>query len=144
MKETFSYYPGCTSHSTAAEYIEACQEVLTAVDIGIKELDDWCCCGAASAHNLSKTLALGSSAYNICEAQKEKMDLLIPCAGCYNNLRRADHTMRHDPEQKARLEELLGFTYSGEVRMLSIVDLLAREDLRPVIKDLVKRPLEAL
>ena len=59
MKETFSYYPGCTSHSTAAEYIEACQEVLTAVDIGIKELDDWCCCGAASAHNLSKTLALG-------------------------------------------------------------------------------------
>jgi len=144
MSETFSYYPGCTSHSTAAEYIEACHEVLAALDIETKELPDWCCCGAASAHNLSKTLALGLSAFNIAEAQKEKVDLLIPCAGCYNNLRRADYALRHDPGQKARLEELLGFTYSGEVKMVSIVDVLARGELRPAIRELVKKPLEGL
>jgi len=72
------------------------------------------------------------------------VDLLIPCAGCYNNLRRADYALRHDPGQKARLEELLGFTYSGEVKMVSIVDVLARGELRPAIRELVKKPLEGL
>jgi len=144
MRETYSYYPGCTSHSTAAEYIEACGEVLAALDIDIQELPDWCCCGAASAHNLSKSLAIGLSAFNIAEAQREKADLLIPCAGCYNNLCRADYALRNDGRQRERLEEALGFSYSGEVRMVSIVDLLSREDLRPVIRKRVEKPLSGL
>ncbi len=144
MSETFSYYPGCTSHSTAIEYIEASHEVLTALDIELRELPDWCCCGAASAHNLSGTLALGLSAFNICEAQKEKSDLLIPCAGCYNNLARADYALRHHPEEKEQLEKLLGFTFTGEVKMLSLVDVLAREQLRPAIREQVKKPLAGL
>jgi heterodisulfide reductase subunit B len=143
-KLAFSYYPGCTSHSTAAEYIESCGEVLTALDIQVKELPDWCCCGAASAHNLSKTLAIGLSAFNIGQAQKEEEDLLIPCAGCYNNLRRADHVLQQDGEQKEQLEELLGFSYSGKVRLLSIVDVLAREKLSPAIKTRVQKPLDGL
>lgn len=144
MSERFSYYPGCTSHSTAIEYIEASHEVLTALDIELKELPDWSCCGAASAHNLSSTLALGLSAFNICEAQKENLDLLIPCAGCYNNLARADYALRHNPEEKKQLEELLGFSFSGEVKILSLVDVLAREELRPAIRERVKKPLTGL
>jgi len=144
MAETFSYYPGCTSHSTATEYIEASHEVLTELGIELKELPDWCCCGAASAHNISTTLALGLSTFNICEAQKGKADLLIPCAGCYNSLARADHVLRNDPEEREKLEDILGFSYSGEIRMLSIVDILAREELRPAIAGRVKRPLSGL
>ena len=144
MRETYSYYPGCTSHSTATEYIEASLEVLTALGIGIKELPDWCCCGAASAHTISTTLALGLSAFNIGEAQKEKADLLIPCAGCYNSLAKADHTLRTDPEERAKLEEILGFSYTGEIKMLSIIDLLAQEKLRPAIAESVKKPLSGL
>ncbi|MBN1686045.1 MAG: CoB--CoM heterodisulfide reductase iron-sulfur subunit B family protein [Spirochaetales bacterium] len=144
MSETFSYYPGCTSHSTAVEYIDSCGEVLSALGIETKELPDWCCCGAASAHNLSRTLALGLSAFNIREAQREKADLLIPCAGCYNNLSRADNALRHDPEMRAHLEKALGFSYTGEIRMLSIVDLLAREELRPAIRARIQKPLTGL
>ena len=144
MGESYSYYPGCTSHSTAAEYIEASGEVLAALDIELKELPDWCCCGAASAHNISTTLALGLSAFNINEAQKEKADLLIPCAGCYNSLARADHALRTNPQEKKKLEDILGFSYTGEVRMLSIVDILAREKMRPVIAEKVKKPLSGL
>jgi heterodisulfide reductase subunit B2 len=142
--ETYSYYPGCTSHSTAAEYIEASQEVLAALDIELKELPDWCCCGAASAHNISTTLALGLSAFNIGEAQKGNADLLIPCAGCYNSLARADHALRTNPEEKEKLEGILGFSYTGEVKMLSIVDILAREEMRSAILEKVEKPLSGL
>ncbi len=144
MGETYSYYPGCTSHSTAIEYIEASKAVMDALDIELKELPDWCCCGAASAHNLSSSLALGLSSFNVGEAHKAGADLVIPCAGCYGNLAQANYVMRHDEEERKRLEKQLDFTYNGEVKMLSLVDLLAREELRPAIKNLVKKPLKDL
>ena len=144
MGETFSYYPGCTSHSTAIEYIEASLAVIDALGIELIELPDWCCCGAASAHNLSSSLALGLSAFNVGEAHKAGADLVIPCAGCYGNLAQADFVMRHDEEERQRLEKQMGFSFDGEVKMLSLVDLLAREELRPAIKNLVKKPLKGL
>ncbi len=144
MGETFSYYPGCTSHSTAIEYIEASKAVIEALGIELKELPDWCCCGAASAHNLSSSLALGLSAFNVGEAHKEGKDLVIPCAGCYGNLAQADYVMRYDEAERQRLEKQMGFKFDTEVKMLSLVDLLAREELRPAIKNLVKKPLKGL
>jgi len=144
MGETYSYYPGCTSHSTAIEYIEASKAVIEALGIELKELPDWCCCGAASAHNLSSSLALGLSAFNVAEAQKTGADLVIPCAGCYGNLAQADYEMRNSEAERQRLEKEFDFTYDKKVRMLSLVDLLAREELRPAIKDLVKKPLKGI
>ena len=142
--KTYSYYPGCTSHSTAIEYIEASLEVIKALGIELEELDDWCCCGAASAHNLSQSLALGLAAYNVAEAQKTGADLVIPCAGCYGNLAQADYLLRHDQELRQRLETELGFTFEGRVRMLSLVDLLAAPELREAIKARVRKPLAGL
>ncbi|MCK5680907.1 heterodisulfide reductase subunit B [bacterium] len=144
MGETYSYYPGCTSHSTAIEYIEASKAVMDSLGIELKELDDWCCCGAASAHNLSSSLALGLSSFNVGEAHKAGADLVIPCAGCYGNLAQANYVMRNDEEERQRLEKQLDFTYNANVKMLSLVDLLAREELRPAIKELVKKPLKGL
>jgi len=144
MGETYSYYPGCTSHSTAIEYIEASKAVIAALGIELKELPDWCCCGAASAHNLSSSLALGLSAFNVAEAQKAGADLVIPCAGCYGNLAQADFAMRNNEAERQRLEKEFDFTYDKKVKMLSLVDLLAREELRSAIKDLVKKPLKGL
>jgi heterodisulfide reductase subunit B len=144
MSNTYSYYPGCTSHSTAAEYIEASQEVMSTLGIELRELPDWCCCGAASAHNLSKTLALGLSSFNILEAQKAEDDLLIPCAGCYNSLARANHVLQTNSQERARLEKILDFSYSGKIRILSIVDLLARDEMREEIRKRVAKPLHGL
>ena len=144
MGETYSYYPGCTSHSTAIEYIEASLAVIEALGIELQELPDWCCCGAASAHNLSTSLALGLSAFNLAEAHKVGVDLVIPCAGCYGNLAQVDYVMRHDEKECQRFEKQLDFNYDGQVKMLSLVDLLAREELRPVIRERIKKPLTGL
>lgn len=140
----YSYYPGCTNHSTAIEYIEASKAVMEAMGIELAELPDWSCCGAASAHNLSSSLALGLSSFNIAQAEAQGDDLLIPCAGCYNNLARADYALQHDLEKRKELEELLDFNYSGKIKMLSIVDLIADQQWRDKIKELVKKPLSEL
>ena len=45
----FSYYPGCTAHSTGWEFNESTVGVFQALGYGLDEIQDWNCCGGASA-----------------------------------------------------------------------------------------------
>ncbi len=55
----YSYYPGCSLHSTGREFNDSVQAVFNALKIGLVELEDWNCCGASSAHSRSHTLCPG-------------------------------------------------------------------------------------
>ncbi|GEM_PF-6875527 len=45
-----SYYPGCALTGSARELDESFRRVSATLDIALKELPDWTCCGASSAH----------------------------------------------------------------------------------------------
>ncbi len=53
----FSYYPGCSLHGTAKEYDISTQAVCEELGINLKEVSDWNCCGATSAHSLNNDLS---------------------------------------------------------------------------------------
>ncbi|RPI84713.1 MAG: heterodisulfide reductase subunit B, partial [Chloroflexi bacterium] len=44
----FSYYPGCSLHSTGSEFDASVQAVFRTLNVGLRELEDWNCCGASS------------------------------------------------------------------------------------------------
>ena len=46
-----SYYPGCSLHATGKEYDQSMKSVSSALGIELKEVEDWSCCGASSAHS---------------------------------------------------------------------------------------------
>jgi len=54
----YSYYPGCSLHSSAKEYDISTRLVCEALGIELRELEDWICCGASSAHTTSDLLGL--------------------------------------------------------------------------------------
>jgi len=85
-----SYYPGCSLEGTAKEYGESLEGVAHMLEIGLRELKDWNCCGASSAHALSNRLALSLAARNLAIADRAGRDLVIPCAACYQRLKVAD------------------------------------------------------
>ena len=60
-----SYYPGCSLDGTAREYGESTEAVSRILDIKLEELEDWNCCGAASAHVTDDILALALPARNL-------------------------------------------------------------------------------
>ena len=53
-----SYYPGCSLHGTAKEYDQSVRTVSRALGIELKEVDDWSCCGATSAHSTNYELSV--------------------------------------------------------------------------------------
>ena len=117
----YSYYPGCSLHSTGLEYGLSTRAVFKHLGLELTELEDWNFCGASSAHTLNHTLALALPARTLSQAQAFDRDLVIPCAACYNRLRGADLAMRNDPATRSEMESMLGFQYTGAVAVRPVL-----------------------
>jgi heterodisulfide reductase subunit B len=97
------------------------------------ELPDWNCCGASSAHVTDESLASGLVARNLAIAQKQGMDVVVPCAACYSRF-------------KAGEKEALAGAESQKLnfRILNLLEFLIASGLRDKIKEIKKRPLSGL
>ncbi len=140
----YSYYPGCSLHSTGLEYGLSTRAVFKHLGLELTELDDWNCCGASSAHVFDHTLSLALPAQTLSQAQASGRDLVIPCAACYNRLKGADLAMRNDPEARSLLESMLGFQYTGSVAVRPVLAVLAEDVGVQRIADETHHPLQGL
>jgi heterodisulfide reductase subunit B2 len=140
----FSYYPGCSLHSTACEYDASVRAVFDALEVQLSELEDWNCCGATSAHSLSRSLSLALPARNLAIAQEAGRDVVMPCAACFNRHKTADYEMRQDAAKRAWLEEAVGFSYSGDVAVRALLEVVATDIGLEKIRARVRRPLTGL
>jgi heterodisulfide reductase subunit B len=140
----YSYYPGCSLHSTGLEYGLSTRAVFKHLGLGLTELAGWNCCGASSAHTLDHTLALALPARTLSQAQAFDRDLVIPCAACYNRLKGADLAMRTDAETRSQMESMLGFQYTGTVAVRPILAVLAEDVGVQRIADETRNPLHGL
>lgn len=140
----FSYYPGCSLEATAREYDRSARSVCRLLGIELAEVPDWSCCGASSAHSVNGKLAVALPTRTIAQAQEAGNDLVTPCPACSNRLKRADHALRRDAPLRAEMEELLGFTYTGTVRIYSLLEAVVHFFGPKEISRLVKKPLSGL
>ncbi len=134
-----SYYPGCTIESSAREYGESVAAVARILGIDLKELADWTCCGAASAHATDDGLALALPARNLETAAKTGLDLVGPRAACYSRLKHADKALRSGEQIEGA-----GNGYKGDFSIKHLVDFIWEEVGEKTILEKVKKPLEGL
>ena len=141
---TYTYYPGCSLHSTGIEYGLSTQAVFKHLEMELDELPDWNCCGASSAHALNHTLALALPARNLALAQEMGHDLVTPCAACFNRMKGVDYVLRNDPKVREEIETLVGFHYSGELSIRPIMEILYDDFGLEQLARQVKQPLTGL
>ena len=141
----FSYFPGCTDHSTSLEYGLSAHAVFKALDVDMVEIEDWNCCGAAATHSINHLLSLCLPARNIAIAQSTHAGpLVIPCAGCFNMLKRAEHAMKSDEAKRKEIEEIVGFTYQPSFEIKALMDVIVNGIGLEKIREKVKKPLGGL
>jgi heterodisulfide reductase subunit B len=134
-----SYYPGCTVESSAREYGESVAAVARILGIDLKELADWTCCGAASAHATDDMLALALPARNLETADKAGLDLVVPCAACYSRLKHADKALRSSEQIEG-----VGNGYKGDFSIKHLVDFIWEQVGEKAILEKVRKPLSGL
>ena len=141
----FSYFPGCTDHSTSLEYGLSTEAVFQTLGVELVEIQDWNCCGAAATHSINHLLSLCLPARNIAIAQSAQTGpLAVPCAGCFNMLKRAEHALRNDEGGRKEIEEIVGFTYQPSFEILALIDVIVNRIGLEKVQEKVKRPLNGM
>jgi heterodisulfide reductase subunit B len=143
----YSYYPGCTLQSSADEFDKSTQDACAALGIELIEIPDWNCCGATSAHSRSEKLAVALSARNILIAEKEGLDLVMPCAACYNRLRVAQDALEHESSLREELTKQFGIKNNGQtakIKVQHLLELFRGEEILAEVQRRTTNPLQDL
>lgn len=139
----YAYYPGCSLHSTAKEYDESTRAVCRKLGIELVEIPDWNCCGATSAHAVNRELSLALPLRNLAKAEAMGLDVMAPCAACFNRLKSADAAAKDHPDALKSVAEKSGIDYQGKIGVLSLLNALDSIGAEE-IKSHVKRELAGL
>ena len=133
---SYSYYPGCSLHSTGAEFDVSARLVCQKLGIDLHELEDWICCGASAAHSTDHLMSLALPAHTLKLAEAKGLPLAVPCAMCYSRLRFTLHEIE-DRDTLDLVNRAIGTELGKPVAVESMLQVLADESIPlPITKPL--------
>lgn len=124
-------------HSTAKDYDISTLAVCKELGIELVEIPDWNCCGATSAHALNRDLSIALPLRNLAIAEKMGLDVIAPCAACFNRMKSANVAVNENPELLARMTDVIGMPYSGKIKvfpLLAVINEIGSETIREHVK----------
>ena len=140
-----AYYPGCSLHASSQLYDVQCRKVLKRLEIELREIEDWNCCGATSAGKTDYFLSVALPARNLGIADSSGLsEMLIPCSSCYNRTLVTQKILSENGELKNKINTELSNKFEGKIRISSIVDILVSKAKSGEIADKATKKLEGL
>ena len=142
----YVFYPGCVMSTEQYAYEMSIREILPKIDIELVDVEGFSCCGAPMK-SVNQLMTLYLSARNLSIAQKEGLDLFVPCPVCHLSFSECQRIMENNAEMRDRIDGMLyseDLQYNGSVNLVNIVDLLHDHVGIDRIKKLVEKPLENL
>jgi len=132
-----SFYPGCSLEGMANDYGRSIDAVFQELGINLVEIDDWSCCGSTAAHSLDEKFSVALPSRNLAAAEKLGLDLVTPCALCFNRLRYSQQMI-----QKRIFD--LPWEVTGELQVHDMTRYFAEPAMIQRIKERVAKPLTGL
>ena len=123
------YYPGCSLESSAKEFDLSIRAIFQAMEVSLKEIPDWNCCGASPAHYLNEELAMALPYRNLVKAEEAGLNRVIsPCPACYSHLKHTHEEVAKDNHLRDRLRTIVGKEYQGRTVSKHLLDFI-KEDI---------------
>lgn len=144
---SLAYYPGCTLKTRARNLEEPAVASMETLGFRLDEVPRWNCCGAVYSLAEDDLMHQVAPVRNLIRVKKQgKTELVTLCAFCLNTLKRANLLMKEDPAKRDTLNDFIdeGIDYSGEVRVVHLLEVL-RDDIGwEALSQGVKLPLRGL
>ncbi len=140
----YTYFPGCCMHGFARHCQDSLYAVFDALELELRVLPDWNCCGATTYISVDEYQALALAARNLAMAEKIGLEVVAPCTACYMILKKSKDYLARYGDLRARIDAALasvGLRYDGKVEILHPLEILLRDVGVKGLKAKVKRPL---
>jgi heterodisulfide reductase subunit B len=143
----YAYYPGCSLETAGKPYDLSVREIFKKLDVGLREIEDWNCCGATMYMSINKMVGYAVAARNLAIAQDMGLEVCAPCNSCYTILRKTNRHMVWDPEAGDQINEALaaaGLSYTKPVEIRHPLDILVNDVKLDKVIDRAKFSLSGL
>jgi heterodisulfide reductase subunit B len=143
--DSVAYYPGCSLHSTAAEFDGSARAVAVALDLHLIEPKGWVCCGSSAAHRIDPEAATALPMQNLSLIEQYGFkEVTMPCAACFNRHKAAQFEIRHDEQHKTSLDEATNHVYQDTVQVNTLIETILQHVGATGVNARVKKPLAGL
>jgi heterodisulfide reductase subunit B len=126
----YSFFLGCVMPMRYPGIERATREVFKTLDIELKEMEGASCCPAPGVtRSFHEETWLTLAARNLAIAEKDGLDIMVICNGCYGSLFEAAH-MLHDEKKREEVNKNLaeiGMKYNGTVKVKHFADVLMND-----------------
>ena len=142
----YGLYPGCVMPTEQYALEKSIREVLPLLDIEIVDLKGFSCCGEP-IKSVNQMLTLTLSARNLAIAEKEGLDLFVPCPMCHLALSDCKRILDTDPDMNQKVNKFLedeSLKYTGKSNIYQTVEILHNIVGIDKIKEKVKKPFKGL
>ena len=146
MKQ-YAYFPGCSLEKMAQSYHLSAIETTRKLDVELKELDDWNCCGATAYFHVDELLAYTLTARNLAMAEQLGLDFVAPCSACYKNAYFTSEYIKEDPDLAEHINFALeedDLHYSGKTKVNHLMQVFVDDVGVDEVRSKVTNPLEGL
>jgi heterodisulfide reductase subunit B len=144
---SLAYYPGCTLKTRARNLEEPAVASMEALGLKLDEIPRWNCCGAVYSLADDDLIHQVAPVRNLIRAKEQGKDELVTlCAFCFNTLKRANLLMKEDAEKRSTINSFMNeeADYSGEVKVVHLLEVLRDEVGWETLSQKVKLPLREL
>ena len=142
----YAFYPGCVMPTEQYAYEVSIREVLPLLNIDLVDVEGFSCCGEPMK-SMNQLMTLYLSARNLALAEKQNLDLFVPCPMCHLSLSECQRVMESNTEMRDRVNSMLvseDLQYNGSIDVVHTVNLLHDHIGIEKIKKHVKKSLSGL
>jgi heterodisulfide reductase subunit B len=128
----FRYYPGCTLKTQGKELDIYARKSMEALDVDVKELEEWQCCGTVYPLAQDEIGTRLSAVRALEEARRNQCDLLTLCSACHHVIKRVNNDMSSNTDIRTKVNNYLTTNdakkfetpYEGETKVVHFLEML--------------------
>ena len=141
-KLKFSFFPGCSLKASGHENTMSLLKFCDRMNIELKELEDWNCCGSSSAHSIDHNIAKHLPMRNL-SLVPNGTPLLIACPSCLIRMKSMYLKIKNNEALKQEYEEQWGKPFDEELEIIHFFEIFDRIHMEDYI-DNAKEKLKQL
>ncbi|MBN1786409.1 MAG: CoB--CoM heterodisulfide reductase subunit B [Candidatus Methanofastidiosa archaeon] len=125
--EEYAFFPGCIAKNVYPGIEKATRIVFEKLGIGLRDYEYSCCPppGVLACYDKPSWLVMG--ARNLSQSEKDGLNPMTVCSGCYGTLHNVWYALKNDPDLMGFVNDHLGridAEYKGKVHPIHFVDIL--------------------
>lgn len=147
MTKTYQYFPGCSLKGSGWPYEESLLAVMKLLQVDLREIDDWNCCGATAYMSIDEAKAFALCGRNLALAEQQEGDIVAPCNACYLVMNKTRNYLQEYPALRERVSgalQSIGLAYKATRNIRHPLDLLVNDIGLEAIREKAVTPLKGL